>query len=274
MGKRVIINEALLRELVALRRSNKHIASVFGVSTWTVYKHLRDLGLSNPAINYRASDAVGQARYAKWRQMVLMADKYVCQECGSRKRLTAHHIRAWARHEELRYDINNGITLCHECHKKTYKKEEAFERFYADLLLEKRGTSVPFVPVKGMIPPITKICRRCKIEKPFDTFLDRDIGRFGKDTICLECKREESRINNNANPNHAIISAAYYWEHRDERRRYVALWHMSKTLKRGGSPKWNPARVELGIVPPNEVDWLIDDIIRQYRKDNVFGRFC
>ena len=56
-----------------------------------------------------------------WRRAVYQRDNFTCQRCGvkgSRKhRLNAHHIKAFATHIELRFEVNNGITLCKNCHK-------------------------------------------------------------------------------------------------------------------------------------------------------------
>lgn len=55
--------------------------------------------------------------YAEWRQAVYQRDGFCCQECGSKGPLNAHHIKSWARYPELRFNIDNGITLCVDCHK-------------------------------------------------------------------------------------------------------------------------------------------------------------
>jgi len=58
--------------------------------------------------------------YVRWRQAVFNRDKYTCQFCGILgKKLNADHIKAFADHPELRFEIDNGRTLCIPCHKTT-----------------------------------------------------------------------------------------------------------------------------------------------------------
>jgi hypothetical protein len=56
--------------------------------------------------------------HAMWAKLVKTRDKQACRECGctDRKILHAHHIRSWEDYPNLRYDVNNGITLCIFCH--------------------------------------------------------------------------------------------------------------------------------------------------------------
>ncbi len=59
-------------------------------------------------------------QYKIWRIKVFLRDIFTCQECGiNRIHLQAHHIKSFAEHPELRFDVSNGLTLCKPCHRKT-----------------------------------------------------------------------------------------------------------------------------------------------------------
>lgn len=59
--------------------------------------------------------------YKLWRVAVFERDGYKCVWCGSSKsgNLEADHIKPFAIFPDLRFAIDNGRTLCKDCHKKT-----------------------------------------------------------------------------------------------------------------------------------------------------------
>ncbi len=59
-------------------------------------------------------------RYQQWKIQVFKRDNHTCQKCGLKTRkIEAHHIKSFSQYPELRFDLENGQTLCIECHKKT-----------------------------------------------------------------------------------------------------------------------------------------------------------
>lgn len=65
-------------------------------------------------------------RYREWMFAVKTRDSWKCKisnkDCAGR--LEAHHILSWKSYPELRYELKNGITLCHAHHplKRTQEK--------------------------------------------------------------------------------------------------------------------------------------------------------
>lgn len=76
--------------------------------------------------------------YQTWRKSIFERDDYQCKNCLIRGAyLEAHHIKKFSEHPELRFDLNNGITLCKQCHKQVRGKEQKFEDcFYSILGIE------------------------------------------------------------------------------------------------------------------------------------------
>jgi 5-methylcytosine-specific restriction endonuclease McrA len=65
-------------------------------------------------------DKHGNMYDREWRTKIFKRDKYTCRNCGQvGVRLQAHHIKGYKEYPELRYILNNGLTLCVSCHKQT-----------------------------------------------------------------------------------------------------------------------------------------------------------
>ncbi len=68
--------------------------------------------------------------YNQWRLLVYKRDYYTCQKCGHKHiNLIAHHIKTFAEFEDLRFKIDNGVTVCRSCHKKIHKEIGITTRF-------------------------------------------------------------------------------------------------------------------------------------------------
>ena len=62
--------------------------------------------------------------YKIWRNSVFERDNYTCQMCGKvGGKLNAHHKRRYRNDINARTDIDNGITLCEQCHREVHRKE-------------------------------------------------------------------------------------------------------------------------------------------------------
>ena len=79
--------------------------------------------------------------YKDWRMKVKRRDKFTCQmpRCKSKKRLQAHHITKWASASSLRYETDNGITLCYSCHKQVTGHENIYENLFNEIVRKKNA---------------------------------------------------------------------------------------------------------------------------------------
>lgn len=70
---------------------------------------------------------------AMWRKAVFSRDGYQCRHCGAKNtkglgksvKLHAHHIKGFAKYPDLRFNVDNGITLCIECHMAVHFRKKA-----------------------------------------------------------------------------------------------------------------------------------------------------
>lgn len=63
--------------------------------------------------------ARGSKDYIDWRNAVYKRDGWKCQSCSvkcQKGNIVAHHIIEFCDSPELRYVVNNGMTMCRSCH--------------------------------------------------------------------------------------------------------------------------------------------------------------
>lgn len=73
-------------------------------------------GITNPNEAIRKS-----LEYKTWRKLVFERDNYTCIWCGKKdKTIQADHIQEFYLYPELRFSVDNGRTLCKNCHIKRH----------------------------------------------------------------------------------------------------------------------------------------------------------
>lgn len=78
----------------------------------------------------------GGQLHREWSNSIKKRDGWKCriadESCNGR--IEAHHILGWSEYPELRYQINNGITLCHAHHPRKRAEEKLMVSYFMELL--------------------------------------------------------------------------------------------------------------------------------------------
>ncbi len=79
--------------------------------------------------------------YRCWMLKVKKRDDWKCRIANEncKGRLEAHHILSWKNYPELRYELNNGITLCLAHHPRSRKKEAELSPYFQKLVNEMKN---------------------------------------------------------------------------------------------------------------------------------------
>lgn len=78
----------------------------------------------------------GSPAHREWSLSVKKRDLWKCRiaDINCNGRLESHHILSWKDNQELRYEINNGITLCHAHHPKKRAEEKRLVPTFQELV--------------------------------------------------------------------------------------------------------------------------------------------
>ena len=76
--------------------------------------------------------------YMDWSKRVKDRDKWKCRIANEdcKGRLESHHILGWKSHPELRYQLNNGITLCQAHHPLKRDEVAKLSPFFQQMVAE------------------------------------------------------------------------------------------------------------------------------------------
>jgi 5-methylcytosine-specific restriction endonuclease McrA len=81
-------------------------------------RYLLKLNLMNKKATIRTMNA--------WAVQVKQKDCYTCRDCGSTENLEAHHIYSKSKHPHRILELDNGTTLCEDCHKYEHSTNGVF----------------------------------------------------------------------------------------------------------------------------------------------------
>ena len=106
-------------------------------------KHRPDMiGENNPVWNPNRQEVMNNIRrinldeHKIWSKAVKKRDNWRCrisnEECKGG--LESHHILSYSKHPDLRYEISNGITLCHFHHPRSSKVVENMASYFQNMI--------------------------------------------------------------------------------------------------------------------------------------------
>jgi hypothetical protein len=120
-------SEATKEKIRDSHKGKNHWWSVKGENHWCWIKDRTKL-----AKRQKRNDMA----YKEWRMSVWLRDRFKCKinNLNCNGRIQAHHILGWKLYPELRYDVNNGITLCQAHHPRKRAEEKRLIPTFRELV--------------------------------------------------------------------------------------------------------------------------------------------
>lgn len=143
--KQGIIMPDHIKKMLSLKnKGNTYALGIKHTDEWKLQAKIRSSGENSPCyIKDRTKLKTGREKsydtqYKYWMRKVKNRDLWKCKMANEdcKGKLEAHHILDWENYPELRYDINNGITLCHAHHPRGRDNEAKLSPYFQQLVAE------------------------------------------------------------------------------------------------------------------------------------------
>ena len=133
-GKRGIYSKETLKKMREAKLGNKlskeHRSKISNSLKGRIPKNLKTLDNSGSNSHWWKGGITNEnelirkhKEFKLWRKLVFERDNYICQKSGIiGGTLHPHHIKNFAQYPELRFAIDNGITLSEKAHKEFHRK--------------------------------------------------------------------------------------------------------------------------------------------------------
>ena len=90
--------------------------------------------------------------YRHWRLSVLERDGFTCRRCKSTDNIQVHHIKPYYLYHDKRFDIDNGVALCGECHEEAtiilrerYRKNHKYKVDKSEVIIDEDYTDNEYI---------------------------------------------------------------------------------------------------------------------------------
>ena len=130
--------------------------------------------------------------HPKWARAVKSRDGFKCQKCDSTNHLHAHHIEHRRNRPDLALVVDNGVTLCDECHADAHENNPTVARAIR-LLKSRKRASGPRGPVRKAEEIVEYPSMQASDLE--DWITSRGLGYRGKATAAKELDISINRLN-------------------------------------------------------------------------------
>ena len=152
--RRLVLSPEQINEYLMGATSVKRLSKELKVSWTTVSKafcrqgiKIRTLEDSNKLMyGEKQNREINRTKkWKRWREAVYERDNHTCIMCGTNAEdamLNPHHIKRKTDYPNLVFDVNNGVTLCFDCHVIVTNDEQSFEEDFTKHVYSCRNSEI------------------------------------------------------------------------------------------------------------------------------------